>query len=190
MSEITIPYTAVMKLVRVPLALQQAVMRTLRQKLAQASDYLETTFPEPCVTYRQRGTIAGSARLQGWEIRLNPVLLIENQQSFIDEVIPHELAHLLTYHQFGKVAPHGKEWRFVMETVLKVSACRTHQFSVDSVRSKIFIYYCRCQQHELTIRQHNKVLRGKSCYLCQQCKERLKLLEQDKSNTPQSENFA
>ncbi|WP_099136315.1 SprT-like domain-containing protein [Xenorhabdus budapestensis] len=66
-------------------------MRTLRQKIVQASDFLEQTFPEPNVTYQQRGTIAGSARLQDWEIRLNPILLIENQQSFIDEI--HLLNH-------------------------------------------------------------------------------------------------
>ncbi|PHM49675.1 SprT family zinc-dependent metalloprotease [Xenorhabdus miraniensis] len=166
-----------MKSVRVPLSLQQAVMRTMRQKLALASDFLQKSFPEPSVTYRQRGTIAGSARLQDWEIRLNPVLLIENQQAFIDQVIPHELAHLLAYHQFGKVVPHGKEWRFLMETVLKVPANRTHQFSVNSVRSKIFTYTCHCQQHELTIRQHNKVLKGKSCYVCRQCGEKLILLK-------------
>ncbi|KMJ45196.1 hypothetical protein AB204_10230 [Xenorhabdus khoisanae] len=166
-----------MKSVRVPLSLQQAVMRTMRQKLALASDFLQKAFPEPSVTYQQRGTIAGSARLQDWEIRLNPVLLIENQQAFINQVIPHELAHLLVYYQFGKVAPHGKEWRFLMETVLKVPANRTHQFPVNSVRSKIFTYACHCQQHELTIRQHNKVIKGKSCYVCRQCGEKLILLE-------------
>ncbi|MDX7991624.1 SprT family zinc-dependent metalloprotease [Xenorhabdus littoralis] len=166
-----------MKTVSVPLSLQHAVMSTMQQKLEQASHFLQQSFPEPSINYQQRGTIAGSARLQDWEIRLNPILLIENQQTFINQVIPHELAHLLTYHQFGKVAPHGKEWRFIMETVLKVPASRTHQFSVHSVRSQIFIYCCYCQEHELTIRQHNKVLRGKSCYICRQCGEKLTLLE-------------
>ncbi|WP_338885527.1 SprT family zinc-dependent metalloprotease [Xenorhabdus sp. TH1] len=166
-----------MKPVRVPLSLQQAVIRTLRQKLTQASHFLQQRFPEPYITYQQRGTIAGSARLQDWEIRLNPVLLIENQQVFIDEVIPHELAHLLAYHQFGHVAPHGKEWRFIMETIFEIPVNRTHQFPVHSVRSKTFTYYCRCQQHELTLRQHNKVLRRKNCYVCRQCGEKLTLLE-------------
>ncbi|PHM74425.1 SprT family zinc-dependent metalloprotease [Xenorhabdus kozodoii] len=164
-----------MKFVSVPLPLQQAVMHTMQRRLTQASNFLQQRFPEPHITYQQRGTIAGSARLQDWEIRLNPVLLIENQQAFIDQVIPHELAHLLAYHQFGKVAPHGKEWRFIMEMIFEVPANRTHQFSVNSVRSKIFIYYCGCQQHELTIRQHNKVLRGKNCYVCRQCGEKLTL---------------
>ncbi|OTA17083.1 SprT family protein [Xenorhabdus vietnamensis] len=165
-----------MKFVRVPFSLQQTVMCTMRQKLTQASHFWQQNFPEPHITYQQRGTAAGSARLQDWEIHLNPILLIENQQAFIDEVIPHELAHLLAYHQFGKVAPHGKEWRFIMETIFEVTARRTHQFPVHSVRSKIFVYCCSCQQHELTIRQHNKILRGKSCYVCRQCGEKLTLL--------------
>jgi SprT protein len=48
------------------------------------------------------------------------VLLLENQQAFIDEVVPHELAHLLVWKHFGRVAPHGKEWKWMMESVLGV----------------------------------------------------------------------
>lgn len=82
-------------------------MRVLREKLALAEQKLEQTFPEPAVNYKQRGTTAGSAYLKEWEIRLNATLLIENTEKFIDEVIPHELAHLLVYHVFGRkgVAP-------------------------------------------------------------------------------------
>ncbi|MEQ2018328.1 SprT family zinc-dependent metalloprotease, partial [Photorhabdus bodei] len=109
-----------MKLVNVPISLQQAIMNTLQQKLQQANLYLNRDFPEPTINYRQRGTTAGSAYIKNWEIRLNPVLLIENQQTFIDEVVPHELAHLLVYRYFGKVPPHGKQWRWMMEKVLNV----------------------------------------------------------------------
>ncbi|NRN27311.1 SprT family zinc-dependent metalloprotease [Photorhabdus heterorhabditis] len=162
-----------MKSVRVPTTLQQAVMQTLRQKLQQANLHLKRDFPEPIINYRQRGTTAGSAYIQHWEIRLNPVLLIENQQAFIDEVVPHELAHLLVYHYFGKVPPHGKQWRWMMEEVLSVPANRTHKFKIDSVRSKTFTYYCSCQQHALSLRRHNKILRGENHYICRKCGERL-----------------
>ncbi|MBD2782172.1 SprT family zinc-dependent metalloprotease [Xenorhabdus szentirmaii] len=164
-----------MKSTSVSPSLQQDVMDTMRQKLAQANHFLQKDFPEPSISYLQRGTIAGSARLQDWEIRLNPILLNENKQAFIDQVIPHELAHLLAYYQFGKVAPHGKEWRFIMENVFNAPAERTHQFSVHSVRSQIFTYCCCCQKHELTVRQHNKVLKGSVCYVCRQCGEKLKI---------------
>ena len=103
---------------RIPIALQQAVMRCLREKLQLARRHFAVEFPEPSIVYQQRGTSAGTAWLQSWEIRLNPVLLLENQQPFIDEVVPHELAHLLVFRQFGRVAPHGREWRWMMESVL------------------------------------------------------------------------
>ncbi|WP_127959093.1 SprT family zinc-dependent metalloprotease [Serratia microhaemolytica] len=157
----------------IPIALQQAVMRCLRSKLQLAQHHFARTFAEPKILYQQRGTLAGSAWPQAWEIRLNPVLLQENQQPFIDQVVPHELAHLLVFEQFGQVAPHGREWRWMMEQVLSVPALRTHQFALASVQTKTFSYRCACQQHQLTLRRHNRVLRQESHYYCRHCGERL-----------------
>lgn len=164
-----------MKTSRLPIALQQAVMRCLREKLRMANQFFGTDYTEPEITYQQRGTSAGSAYLQHWQIRLNPVLLMENQQPFIDEVVPHELAHLLVYRRFGRApAPHGKEWRWMMEHVLGVSASRTHQFEVASVQSKTYSYLCACRDHQLTVRRHNKVMRKESEYRCRHCGELLR----------------
>lgn len=158
-----------MKTPRLPIALQQAVMRSLRYSLDLANQTLESDFPEPKLVYQQRGTAAGTAWLEKWEIRLNPVLLLENQQAFIDEVVPHELAHLLVWKKFGRVAPHGKEWKWMMESILGVPAQRTHRFELGSVRSRAFSYRCQCQQHQLTVRRHNRVVRGESEYRCVHC---------------------
>ena len=116
---------------------------------------------------------AGKTRPGQPEIRLNPVLLLENQQAFIEEVVPHELAHLLVWKHFGRVAPHGKEWKWMMEAVLGVPARRTHQFELESVRRNTFSYRCRCQQHQLTVRRHNRVVRGEATYRCVKCGEPL-----------------
>lgn len=164
-----------MKSTRIPIALQQAVMRCMREKLALANEKLKVSYPEPEVNYQQRGTSAGTAYLQHWLIRLNPVLLLENQQPFIDEVVPHELAHLLVFRHFGpSVAPHGKEWRWMMESILGVSASRTHQFKVASVQSKTYPYLCQCRDHQLTVRRHNKVMRKEAEYRCCHCKTLLR----------------
>jgi len=149
-------------------------MCCLRDKLLQANTFLRRNYVEPQVCYQQRGAIAGSAWLEKNEIRLNPVLLLENQQSFIDNVIPHELAHLLVWQHFGRVAPHGKEWKWMMQTVLGVSPRRTHSFSIQSVQAKTFPYHCLCQQHQLTVRRHNRVMRGETQYRCTRCGEQLK----------------
>ncbi|SFR10893.1 MULTISPECIES: SprT family zinc-dependent metalloprotease [unclassified Enterobacter] len=162
-----------MKTPRLPIALQQAIMRSLRQHLAQANLKLERHYPEPKLVYQQRGTSAGTAWAERYEIRLNPVLLLENEQAFINEVVPHELAHLLVWKHFGRVAPHGKEWKWMMESVLGVPAHRTHQFELHSVRQNTFPYRCRCQEHQLTVRRHNKVLRNEAVYRCVHCGEPL-----------------
>ena len=107
-------------------------MRSLREHLAKANLKLERRYAEPTLVYQQRGTSAGTAWLEKNEIRLNPVLLLENQQEFIDEVVPHELAHLLVWQHFGRVAPHGKEWKWMMENVLGVPARRTHRFELGT----------------------------------------------------------
>ena len=152
-------------------------MRSLRLALAKANAHLGSNYPEPKVSYRQRGTTAGTAHLSQWEIRLNAVLLTENGQPFIDDVVPHELAHLLVYRQFGRVSPHGSQWRWMMEEVLGVPASRTHAFDVASVQGKTFGYRCNCQLHRLTVRRHNKILRKESEYRCKKCGALLRPIE-------------
>lgn len=50
----------------------------------------------------------------------------------------------------------------MMQNVLGVTPKRTHNFAVTSVKSRTFRYLCGCDTiHELTIRRHNKVERGK-----------------------------
>ncbi len=100
---------------------------------------------------------------------------MENQQAFVDEVLPHELAHLLVWKVFSHVSPHGKEWKWMMQEVLGVPARRTHPFSIALVRAKTYPYHCGCQQHHLTVRRHNRVLSDESEYRCVRCKSLLKL---------------
>ncbi|TKI03096.1 SprT family zinc-dependent metalloprotease [Martelella alba] len=158
-----------MKAPRIPINLHQAVMQCLRDHLRRAGEHFGCVFEEPALNYHQRGTSAGTAWLEQWEIRLNPTLLLANQGEFVNEVIPHELAHLLVFRRFGRVAPHGREWRWMMAAVLQTEPRRTHQFDLAPVRPNTYPYVCRCQHHELTVRRHNRVMRGEAQYRCRQC---------------------
>ncbi len=53
-----------MKTPRIPIAIQQAVMRSLREHLANANRKLERRYAEPTLVYLQRGTSAGTAWLR------------------------------------------------------------------------------------------------------------------------------
>jgi SprT protein len=121
-----------------------------------------------------RGKAAGKALLQLNEIRINPALFLENMDEFLSDVIPHELAHLITYQRFGRVKPHGKEWQWVMSTILGISAKTTHSFDISSVQGEQFTYQCHCTTHQLTIRRHNKVQKQGASYVCKECRSELR----------------
>lgn len=157
---------------RIPINLHNQVIACLRKHLAQANQLLNTQFSEPKIIYKPKGSIAGSAFIMRWEIQLNSTMLADNGQVFIEEVVPHELAHLIVFKKFGKVKPHGKEWQHVMSNVLGKRPKTTHNFEV---KRKYYLYFCECQDHHLSKIRHNKIQYNKISYLCRKCGTILKL---------------
>ncbi|ENO8811231.1 SprT family zinc-dependent metalloprotease [Photobacterium damselae] len=155
-------------------ALQQQIIAQVTHCIQHANTRLQKHFSIPKVTFTQRGKIAGSARLQSWEVRFNPVLLQENPDAFIKHVVPHEIAHLIVFKLFGRVKPHGREWQLIMTQVFNIPAQTTHSFDVSSVQGQIYLYDCQCQEHQLSIRRHNKIQRQQAVYHCRSCKQPLK----------------
>lgn len=153
--------------------IEQQVIKTVEKCYLIADNYFKKSFVRPIIRFNQRGKIAGCARLQTNELRFNPVLLKDNQDIFINEVIPHEVSHLLTYSLFGRVKPHGKEWQSIMIDVFKLQPHTRHQMDVSKVTGKTFLYQCQCGPVELSIRRHNKVVKGKQNYICRRCKSTL-----------------
>ena len=156
----------------IPIYLHNQVMACLREHLNQANQLLNTEYKEPKICYKSKGSIAGSAILNRWEIQLNTTMLCENGEKFIEEVVPHELAHLITFQIYGKVKPHGKEWQYIMSEIMKQHPKVTHNFNF---KRKEYVYLCDCQEHYLSSIRHNKIEKNKISYQCRKCGTILKL---------------
>ncbi len=144
--------------------------------IQRAEEVFERSFARPLITMKQRGRIAGSARLKPLELRFNPVLYRENEEAFLNEVVPHEVCHLLIWQLFPgeRLRPHGREWRALMQSLYGLPGHAKHEFDVSSVRGKTHIYRCGCREHELSTIRHNRIVRRKAEYRCKDCHQVLK----------------
>jgi len=143
--------------------------------MKRAERYFNKNYPVPMLDLSLRGKCAGQAYLQKWKLRFNLGLMAENYQDFMLNVVPHELAHLIAFREFGGgIKPHGQEWQGVMEQVLGVPAKTTHRYDVSKTARQHYIYRCGCPDrvHGLTIRRHNKVAQGVK-YRCKGCQKEL-----------------
>lgn len=140
-----------------------------------AECFFDRAFKRPAYLFNQRGKSAGTAHLQRNIIKFNPILFVQNRETFIKQVVAHEVAHLIVYQHYGQVRPHGKEWQYVMHRVFNRPAQTTHALDIKDVIGKQFAYQCHCTRHLLTIRRHNKILKGAK-YLCKKCTGELKII--------------
>lgn len=145
----------------------------------QAEARLGRRFPRPQIHLNMRGRAAGAARLQTWELRFNPALYRANKDAFLAEVVPHEVAHLLVHALWGegrgkqKVQPHGRQWQSLMRELFNLEPRVTHCFDLAVLALRTHLYACACQQHQLSVRRHNKVVRGEARYHCRLCRQPL-----------------
>lgn len=139
-----------------------------------AEQKLNRRFVRPDITFNQRGKAAGSARLQQNHIKLNPILLNENSEHFLQQVIPHEISHLLVFQLFGRVKPHGREWQHMMQSIFGLEPLVQHTLDVSKVSGKQFDYQCLCGPIKLSIRRHNSIVRKRRVYCCRKCNSVLK----------------
>lgn len=136
----------------------------------QAEHYFNREFRVPTLIFRKKGSVAGTAHLQDQIIKINSDLTSLHGYPFLDEVIPHELAHLLAYQLFGRVKPHGNEWKHLMQDVFGCAPKRTHSFDVPKRKQlSQFLYKCDCQTHYLSSIRHHRILKGLQRYSCRRC---------------------
>lgn len=145
-----------------------------------AEHYFGRPFARPMVNFNLRGRAAGVAYLTRNELRFNAALYRANETAFLAEVVPHEIAHLLVHHLWGEnagrapIRPHGPQWQQVMMQVFAVAPRRTHSFDISVLAQNHYPYHCACSSYSLSVRRHNKILRGQARYHCRRCQQELR----------------
>jgi len=156
--------------------LQRQVIEATRRFISLARTRYRIDIAPPQLRFDLRGRAAGMVVFYRGDpptaaIRYNDRLLQENKQTFIQQTVPHEVAHLISRSLFGtSIKPHGPEWRTVM-TLFEADPSRCHNFSTEHIRTrrmKRFLYRCDCREHWLSTIRHHRNLRG-TTYLCRAC---------------------
>lgn len=143
----------------VPAAVKARVEAKIAECLATANKHYKPSLPfkTPTIKYEVRGTVGGYAIPLDWKVDFNSVFLMENLDHFIDNTVPHEVAHLIDYAVHGvqrigygyKRSSHGGTWKSIM-----------YLFGCDP---------SRCHQYDTRNAQVKK--KTKYHYICQGCKK-------------------
>jgi SprT protein len=165
------------------ISLQNKVVDMTRRLIEQAERGFRVSIPAPVLRFDLTGRAAGMVVFSrtGALIRYNQKLLTENGDTFLDQTVPHEVAHLVarTLHGAG-IRPHGPEWKLIM-AFFGAPAHRCHNFTTSSLsqrRMRYFNYRCDCQDHKLSAVRHNRCRSGVT-YLCRSCGSPLVSLSYD-----------
>lgn len=158
----------------------QQIVQHIEHLVKQAQQYFNRQFSSPSLHWFSKGTKAGYAVLNNNTLHLHERLFNDHQAYYWSDVIPHELAHLITYRVYGRVKPHGKEWQSVMKYVFNVTPSTTHQLPVAHLRRVRQVEYkCQCGEIGLSMIRHNRVIQGKQSYRCRDCGETLQPVDND-----------
>ena len=154
---------------------------------------LKTKYPVdfPTVKFDLEGTSAGLCEFKQSTgtavLRFNMTLLRDNFDEYMDNIVPHEVAHYCTdawkgimFDRAGRCIHHGKHWKMVM-WYFGYEPKTTHSMNVTKVKRgknyRLFEYKCSCQTHQVTSIIHNRCQKGKK-YVCTNCKQNLEFVKE------------
>ncbi len=166
--------------------LRQTTIDAVRSAEEQVRSFYGIKLPEASTDFSLRGRCAGQALVErngSTHLRINLQLLEENQEDYLKQTIPHEVAHLAVNWKFRKKRlrprPHGPEWQATMRDCFALEPKRCHDYQTTPARivTRPFLYACDCREHLLTSITHNRISRSYQA-LCKACKGTLKFMGQ------------
>jgi len=167
------------------------LIKNIEKKQKQLEYIIEKRFgkymyPEITITYDlDRANALGTCRSTFMDdsyyhtISLNPELLNELKDRYINLVFVHEYAHAVVRDHFVNSKPHGKEFKHIC-SLFGISGKSTTDIAANSnilkthpKKQKRIAYSCGCgYDHQVSTRMHNSILSGRA-RLCGKCKTRI-----------------
>jgi len=147
-----------------------------------------TNMTYPKADFSLRGTVGGKYATSRHTVIVNMILFAENVDKYLNQTIPHEVAHAFQRHIYGhykqsgysvkRIMPHGNEWKRIMLSMGKdPKRCHNYDTSNSTARtvSRDYSYSCNCNTpHNLTVTRHRRMQSNKAVYRCVHCKAALR----------------
>lgn len=152
----------------------------VRLLIEQAGQYYSRSFPQPTVYINISGADAGQALPERNILRFNPIFLVNANTDYLEQIVAHEVAHLVAFHLFGKnIRPHGKEWAGIMKKVFGLPPIRCHNYDLSVTGRYPYVYKCNCldKQNFFSVVRHRRACRG-TIYMCRSCGDKLQYSHQ------------
>ena len=126
------------------------------------------------LTFNLKGRVAGQCNMgYGKWIKLNPSMFKDNFDSMIGQTLPHEVAHLVAWKEYGDNG-HGAGWKRVMR-MMGLQPVRCHDYDLSNVlKNKV---YCDCRTIPVSTRMYNIVKRNPSAKMCTLCKTGVRITQ-------------
>lgn len=147
------------------------------------------------IILKSNGTKGGHSNYRKLELMFQIELFKNNVDHYLDDIIPHEVAHYVQRAYYGyyrggtKVQPHGREWKYIMQTVFGLEPNRTHSMDTSSIKKRRierFEIICSCGVEMGVTKNMTKKILIDQNRICAKCNTKLTL----KSFTPTKEFVA
>lgn len=133
--------------------LSPELQQKIEDRIRECLDIAQREYPKhakkfkdmPTIRYNIKNAVGGMAYTGGdmdYTVRLNLILCFENEEEFIKQTVPHEVAHLVCDRVHGltkvvdgktvKLKPHCNEWKEIMKQFGLVPH-RTHLYNIESL---------------------------------------------------------
>lgn len=164
----------------VPKHIQDRISKDVEKYVAIAASHFGKDYRIPAIHYDVRGRVAGYAEGVN-TVRFNPILLMENLETFIARTVPHEVAHCIDSANGDNARPvglylmrngrrpkrsvHGPSWERIMRLFGVKDIGRCHDYDVKNAQVRVkakFEYKCSGCQKSFFVSSvlHNKMRMG------------------------------